>query len=94
MTIEKLKELVGADAVEKLVRDAATNAAREGDWEKLEEIVQFAKENELNVKPAVNKSNNTTKAGFSYEDAMEAMNRRDEKRRQEVSQRMGVKRIG
>ncbi len=56
MTIKKLKELVGADAVEKLVRDTAVRVARESDWEKLEELVQFAKENGLNVKTTVSES--------------------------------------
>jgi hypothetical protein len=56
MTIEKLKDLVGASKVEALVRNAAAEAAREGDWEKLEEIVEFAKENGLNVKPTTSES--------------------------------------
>jgi hypothetical protein len=56
MTIEKLKDLVGASKVETLVRNTAAEAAREGDWEKLEEIVQFAKSNGLNVKPTTSES--------------------------------------
>jgi hypothetical protein len=66
MTIEKLKELVGANAVEKLVRDTAVRVAREGDWEKLEELVQFAKENGLNVEAAASESRQV----FTAEDAL------------------------
>lgn len=60
MTLEKLKDLVGASKVEGLVRDAAADAAREGDWEKLEEIIQFVRENGLNIKPLGTDSNSDT----------------------------------
>ena len=56
MTIEKLKDLVGASKVEALVRNAAAEAAREGDWEKLEELVEFAKGNGLDIKPTTRES--------------------------------------
>ncbi len=83
MTIKKLKELVGADAVEKLVRDTATRVAREGDWEKLEELVQLAKENGLNIKPVVNKSNSEDSLWLK---ACEKQNELMEKQREQMNQ--------
>jgi hypothetical protein len=86
MTIKKLKELVGADAVEKLVRDTAARVAREGDWEKLAELVQLAKENGLNVKPVVNKSNNETSEDSLWLKVCNKQNEVMEKQREQMNQ--------
>lgn len=86
MTIEKLKELVGADAVKRLVRDTATRVAREGDWEKLEELIQFAKENGLDAKTVVNKSNNETSEDSPWLKVCNKQNEAIEKQREQMNQ--------